>query len=267
MGRGIRAVVCVVVAVVLTAVADAACPAGKFDNSGQCADCAAGNYATGATAVCEWTSVSSTCSGTDASSAITTAYTSLDGSSIAGTCTFNPDATAFYNAQADVTCVLPMRYTDGNDDAVDVNVPVTCAASIAASGDLYLECDVTSGTNVDISITSGCMGQASGRLGNPDQTVQCAFEDHSLTSCVACPAGTECPESTVIPVPCPVTEFNAATGQGACSTCPAGKVCPNEGMTAAIDCLAGTTAAEGSEYCSACAAGTIAASAASPLAL
>ena len=267
MGRGVRAVVCVVVAVVLTAVADALCPAGQVDPGSGCVDCNAGEYATGATAVCEWRSVPSTCSGASAAATIQTAYGSNYGTYIAGTCTFNPDATAFYNGQTNVACQLPMRLSD---DSGDVTVAVTCAASIAATGDLTLACQ-TSGSGVDVGITSGCIDYTSGqvnanRLGNPAQTVQCAFEDHSLTSCVACPAGTECPNPTtaVIPVPCPVKEYNDLTGQGSCTICPAGKVCPNEGMTAAIDCPAGDTAAQGSEYCSDCAAGTIAASAASP---
>ena len=266
MGRGLRAVVCALVAVVLIAVADAECPAGQVDSGGGCADCAVGDYATGATAVCEWRSVASACSGESAEATIQAEYGNDYGDYIAGRCTFDPDATAFYNEQTDVTCVLPMR----SSAPADVTVTVTCAASIDATGDLHLACETTQ-TGVDAAITSGCIDYTSGgvaenRLGNPTQTVQCTFDDHTLTSCLACPAGTECPNPTtaVIPVPCPVKEYNDETGKEFCKICPAGKVCPDEGMTAATDCLAGTTAAEGSEYCSACAAGTIAASVASP---
>jgi hypothetical protein len=50
-----------------------------------------------------------------------------------------------------------------------------------------------------------------------------------------CPAGYTCPAGTIAPVPCPVGEFQALSGQTTCDDCTRGYYCDEVGMSALVD--------------------------------
>ena len=271
-----RAMVAVAVFVGLSAreVVAQTCAAGQYVSNGACADCGPGTksaggaattcdecgvgyYATASKALCEWTGISSECSGDDWAPSIAAAHPEAypdedSATNVVAECDFGANGGLAFFRQSTATCVFPV--TDG------ATMTLTgCAATIAPStGTLGLTCSTTAqSAAVDTSCGQPASADLQG-LSKEGSAVECTFYGKQ-SACIACPKGTECDTTThSIAVPCAIGEYNAQEA-GSCAKCPAGNACPTIATTALTTCVAGTAAAEGSASCTTCSIGTYAA--------